>query len=149
MDAWIRFYPQIAGFFLDQQPNDARHSVYVADISSYARNKLRDALVITNPGTPCDDSYLTRRASDLVCVFANFEGFASFELPANLKAYPPSRFAALAHQVADAESMRDMLKEAIIKRIGCVYVTDGKAPNPWSRLPTYWEAEVDTVARLQ
>ena len=81
VDAWIRFYPRIAGFFLDQQPEDARHSVYVADISGYARSKLRDAVVITNPGRSCDESYLARRASDLVCVFANFEGYTATGSP--------------------------------------------------------------------
>ena len=45
--------------------------------------------------------------------------------------------------------MRSMLKEAIIKRIGYFYVTDGKPPNPWGRLPSYWEDEVDALARLQ
>ena len=39
-----------------------------------------------------------------------------------------------------------MLKEAIIKRIGYIYVTDGKLPKPWGRLPAYWEAEVDAVS---
>ena len=63
--------------------------------------------------------------------------------------YDPSHYAALVYQVADAESMSSMLKEAIIKRIGYIYVTDGKPPNPWGRLPAYWEAEVEAVMRLQ
>jgi hypothetical protein len=149
VDAWIRLYPRIVGFFLDQQPEDARHAAYIADISTYARSKLRDAIVITNPGIPCDESYLARRASDLVCVFANSEGFARFELPANLREYGASRCAALVYQVADAESMHAFLKEAIVKRIGHVFITDGKLPNPWNRLPAYWEAEVEAVTRLQ
>ena len=149
MDAWVRFYPGIVGFFLDQQPADARPSGYMAEIAGYARGKLRDALVITDPGFPCDEIYLTRHASDLVCVFSNFEGFASFELPANLRRYDSSRFAALVYQVGDAETMSSMLKAAIIKRIGFVFITDGKPPNPWGRLPAYWEAEVEALARLQ
>jgi hypothetical protein len=149
VDAWVRFYPGIVGFFLDQQPADARPSGYMAEIAGYARGKLRDALVITDPGFPCDEIYLTRHASDLVCVFSNFEGFASFELPANLRRYDSSRFAALVYQVGDAETMSSMLKAAIIKRIGFVFITDGKPPNPWGRLPAYWEAEVEALARLQ
>jgi hypothetical protein len=148
IDAWVRFYPQIVGFFLDQQPGDAGHAAYFAEVGTYARGKLRDALVITNPGIPCDEAYLARRASDLVCVFGNFEGFGPFEIPAYLKHYDPSHFAALVHQVADAEVMTSMLKEAIIKRIGYIYITDGKPPNQWGRLPAYWEAEVEAVSRL-
>ncbi len=149
IDAWVRFYPRIVGFFLDQQPWDAGHAAYYSEVGTYARGKLRDALVITNPGIPCDEAYLARRASDLVCVFANFEGFGPFELPANLKGYDPFHYAALVYQVADAESMTSMLEKAIIKRIGYIYVTDGKQPSQWGQLPAYWDAEVEAVRRIQ
>jgi hypothetical protein len=149
IDAWVRFYPRIVGFFLDQQPQDAGHAAYFAEIGTYARSRLRDALVITNPGIPCDEAYLARRASDLVCVFANFEGFGPFELPANIKGYDPSHYAALVYQVADAESMTSILEKAIIKRIGYIYVTDGKQPSQWGQLPAYWDDEVEAVRRLE
>ena len=149
IDAWVRYYPRIAGFFLDQQPREARYAAYFAEIGAHARSKLPDATVITNPGVPCDDSYLARRASDLVCVFSNYEGYGPFELPANLKEYEPSHFAALVYQVPDAEAMRAMLKEAIIKRIGYFYATDGKLPKPWGQLPAYWEAEVEALTHIQ
>ncbi len=120
IDAWVRFYPSISGYFLDQQPRDARHAAYLADISTYARGKVRGALIVTDPGSPCDESYLARRASDVVCVFASSGGLAPLDMPPELKAYDPSHFAA-----------------------------DGNGPNPWDRLPAYWEVEVDAVARLQ
>jgi hypothetical protein len=148
IDAWVRFYHPIGGFFLDQQPRDARHAAYLADISSYARGKFRDALIITNPGSPCDESYLARRASDVVCVFCSSESFALSEMPNDLRGYDPSHFAALAYQVKDAEAMRELLRQAIVKRVGYIYATDGKWPNPWDHLPAYWEAEVDAVIRL-
>ena len=74
IDAWVRFYPRIVGFFLDQQPREAGHTAYFIEIGAYARSKIRDAIVITDPGVPCDEAYLARRASDLICVFANFRG---------------------------------------------------------------------------
>lgn len=149
VDTWLRFYPRIAGFFLDQQPPDARHTAHIADIGAYIHEKMKDALVVTNPGTACDESYLARRASDVACIFDNFDGFPAFELPAHLRAYESARYAALVYQVADENTMASLLKEAIIKRIGWIYITDGKTPNPWNRLPAYWEAEVDAVMRLQ
>ncbi len=30
IDAWIRFYPQIRGFFFDQQPRESRHATFFA-----------------------------------------------------------------------------------------------------------------------
>ena len=43
--------------------------------------------------------------------------------------------------------MRSMVKDAIIKRIGYLYVSDAKPPTLWGKLPDYWEAEVDAVSR--
>jgi hypothetical protein len=149
IDHWIRHYPGIGGFFLDQQPTDARFAAYFADIAAHARNGVRDAMVIGNPGVPCDESFLARGAADTVCIFAKPDGFDAFELPGNLKGYDPSHLAALVYQVPDARAMRGLLKDAIIKRIGYFYVTDGRSPNPWGRVPAYWDDEVEAVARLQ
>jgi hypothetical protein len=104
--------------------------------------------VVTDPGVPCDEAYLARRASDVVCVFAHSD-YSRFELPANLKEFDSSHFSALVYQVADVRTMRPLLREAIIKRIGYIYVTDGKAPNPWGRLPSYWAAEVEAIRQIQ
>src|SRR5262249_6335701 len=107
INAWVRYYPQIAGFFFDQQPRepDFHHLDYYAEIRDYAKQRLRNPLVITNPGIACDAAYLAQSVSDVTCVFANFEGFAEFELPAPLRTYDPARFAALVYNLADAEAM--------------------------------------------
>jgi hypothetical protein len=149
IDAWVRFYPQIAGFFLDQQPAAGQHQAYFAEVADHARRKLPNARIITNPGVPCDEIFLARRISDLACVFANADGFDAFELPIALKTYSSSQCAALVYQVADAAAMRAAVKEAIIKGIGYLYVTDGKLPNPWAQLPPYWDEEVDAVMEVQ
>ncbi len=155
IDAWLHFYPRISGFFIDQQPVDPRHSAYIADIARYAREKLPNALIVSDPGAICDEAYLARRAADRICIFYNHEGFEQLELPPHLAAYDPSHFAALIYQVADEKTMRTFVREAIVKRIGSIYITDGKsAPdpaksNPWATLPSYWDAEVQTIAQLQ
>ena len=151
MDAWVRYYPQIAGFFFDQQPREAEfhHLDYYAELRTYAQAKLRDPLVITNPGIACDPAFLAQPISDATCIFANYEGFADFELPAPLRSYDAARFAALVYNVADVEAMRAAIKDAIVKKIGYIYVSDEKPPVQWGRLPAYWEAEVGAVARVQ
>jgi len=149
VDAWIRFYPQVRGFFFDQQPRDGREVAQFVELRDYAKQKLHDPLVITNPGIPCDAAYLAQAVSNVTCVFVNFQGFDQFELPETLKAYDPSRFAALPYNISDAETMRSMVKDAIIKRIGYLYVSDAKPPNQWGMLPIYWETEVDAVSRVR
>ena len=86
-------------------PKDVtRHTI--AELRDYVKEKLRDPLVITNPGIPCDEAYLAQAVSNVTCVFVNYEGFDQFELPAPLKVYDPSRFAALPYNIADTETMR-------------------------------------------
>jgi spherulation-specific family 4 protein len=148
VDTWVRYYPQIRGFFFDQQPREGRYVVHFAELRDYARQKLRDPLVITNPGVPCDEAYLAQAVSDVTCVFVNYQGFEQFEPPATFKAYDPSRFAAMPYNISDVETMRTVVKDAIIKRIGYLYISDAKPPNQWGKLPVYWEAEVDAVSRL-
>jgi hypothetical protein len=149
VDSWVRFYPQIRGFFFDQQPREGRSAPVYAELRDYVKQKLHDPLVISNPGVPCDAAYLALSVANVTCVFVNFQGFNQFELPATLKGYDPPHFAALPYNISGVESMQTAVKDAIIKRIGYLYVTDAKPPNQWDKLPVYWEAEVDAVSRVR
>ncbi len=148
IDRWVRFYPQVHGFFFDQQPREGQHAAIYTRIRDHARQKLHDPLVITNPGIPCDEAYLANAVSNVTCVFQNFEGFDQFELTAALKVYDPTRFAALPYNIASQDAMRALIKDAILKRIGYLYISDAKPPNQWNTLPKYWEDEVDAVSHL-
>jgi Spherulation-specific family 4 len=149
VDTWIRFYPQIRGFFFDQQPRESHDALHFAELRDYVKQKIADPLVITNPGVPCDDAYLAQAVSNVTCVFVNYQGFDQFELPAPLKAYDPARFAAMPYNIPDAAAMRAVVKDAIIKGIGCIYISDAKPPNQWGKLPAYWDAEVEAISRLR
>ena len=54
IDRWVELYPQISGFFFDQQSSEARDVAFYSAIRDYARQKIKDALVIDNPGA-CDE----------------------------------------------------------------------------------------------
>ena len=41
--------------------------------------------------------------------------------------------------------MREMLALAVTRPCELVFVTDGRGPNPWDRLPSYWASEVTAV----
>jgi hypothetical protein len=143
---WVDLYPQINGFFLDQQSIDARDVVFYTEIRNDARQKIKDALVINNPGAICDVSYFARGVSDVTCIFATFEGFDQLSPPAQFWQYNPSRFAALPYQITDAKTMRLVISDALVKRIGYLYISDAaKGSNPWAQLPAYWDEEVEAV----
>ena len=148
IDRWVEFYPQIHGFFLDQQSSQARDVASYSTIRDYARQKIKDALVINNPGTMCDEVYFAQAISDVTCIFASFEGFDQLSPPVPLWQYNPSRFAALPYQIIDAKTMRQVISDAIVKRIGNLYISDApKGDNPWAQLPVYWDDEVEAVNR--
>ena len=49
----------------------------------------------------------------------------------------------------DAAAMeKDLLLEHVRRRLGNLYVTDARGPNPWDRLPPYWGDEVEAVQRV-
>ncbi len=148
IDRWVEFYPQISGFFFDHQSTQARDVSFYLEIRDYARRKIKDSLVINNPGAVCDEVYFAQAVSDVTCIFASFEGFNQFSPPALLWQYNPSRFAALPYQIADTKAMSQVINDAIIKHIGYLYISDApKGGNPWAQLPVYWDDEVEAVIR--
>jgi hypothetical protein len=149
IDRWVEFYPQVAGFFFDQQSTSARDVPYYLKARDHGRSKIKNALVITNPGVICDEEYFAQAVSDVTCIFANFEGFDQLNPPLPLKQYSPSRFAALSYQIKDVKAMHQVISDAVVKRIGFLYISDApKEDNPWAQLPSYWDEEVDAVSRV-
>jgi hypothetical protein len=148
MERWIKFYPRLHGFFFDQQASDADKATYYAALYKYAGQKVPKALVVTNPGTACAPEFLSRPAADLINLFENVKGFDEFELPAWAKKHPAQRFAALVSATDSAKQMQRRIRTAVTKGLGVIFVTDGKLPNPWDHLPSYWEAEVKAIAQV-
>lgn len=148
IDRWVRLYPEIKGIFLDNQSTKPEHVGYYAGLRDYVRAKIAGGVAVTNPGAVPDEAYLSRRAVDTAVIFEVEEGFKSFRMPSWSGRYEARRFAALPYGVADAEAMRDAIRETVVKEIGHLFVTDGALPNPWDHLPDYWDDEVEAVAAV-
>ncbi len=148
IDRWVRFYPDIQGIFFDAQASAAEHVHLYAALRTFVRQEIREAVSITNPGTICAEEYFARSAVDVAVVFENHEGFETFELPAWARNYQDRQFAAIPYAVKSAEHMKDDARLAVLKGIRYLYVTDDVLPNPWDRLPYYWDAEVEFVKRV-
>ena len=106
IDRWFAFYPQINGFFFDQQSTEPRDVHTYLEIRDYAGEKVKEPLLINNPGAICDEAYFAQSVSDVICIYSGYEGFDQFSLPASLWQYEPSRFAAIAYQIRDVKGMR-------------------------------------------
>jgi hypothetical protein len=71
--------------------------------------------------------------------------FSTYHRPAWTAKYPADRFAALLYNVDSRERMKTNVLDMQAQGIGYCFITDGKWPNPWERLPRYWGDEVEAV----
>lgn len=144
VDRWLRLYPGVRGIFFDEQASAAEHVAYQKGLYDHVRGVRGLELVVTNPGTTCDEGYVARSAADVVCVYEGPRGgFVDRPaIPRWVAKYPPSRSCVLEYGVPTADAMRSFVAEAARSGVGCVYVTDAPGPMPWDRLPRYWADEL-------
>lgn len=147
VDQWVRFYPGIQGIFFDEQASGTEQLEQLATLYEHVRKTHKLSLVVTNPGTICDEKYLTRPVTDVACIFEAHEHWDKFTPPSWTKELKPERFAALAYQVSAAD-LPMYLRQAKERRLGWIYITDDQGTNPWDQLPTYWEEELKELAKL-
>jgi Spherulation-specific family 4 len=147
VDTYLRFYPDIQGIHFDEQSSDVKDVDYYAELYRYVRERIPQAIVVNNPGTMCAPEYVSRPTSDVVCMFERDRAFEEFRPPAWASRFPASRFCVQAYHVDTEAQMKQALRRAAQLRIGYVYITDDQGPNPYDRLPSYWEAEVEAVRR--
>ena len=148
VDTFLRFYPEIQGFHFDEQSSDQRDVDYYAELYQYVHRRIPNALVITNPGTSCDPGYASRPAADIITLREHDLGFQDYQVPAWTARFSGLRFCIQAHSVRSEQEMKQSLRRAAELRIGNVFVTDDSGANPYDRLPSYWDAEVEVVRRV-
>jgi hypothetical protein len=145
VDRWVRFYPGVHGIFFDEQASAAEQVPYYASLYEHVRKASGLSLVVSNPGTACAEEYLVRPAADIICLVEVTKDFSAYRPPPWTAQYPTRRFAALLNGVDTSEHMKKYIQGMGERKIGACYVTEGRLPNPWDRLPRYWEAEVAAV----
>ena len=147
VDQWVRFYPGIQGIFFDEQASGTEQLEQLASLYEHVRKTHKFSFVVTNPGTICDEKYLTQPVSDVACLYEGHERWDRFTPPAWTKDLKPDRIAALAYQVPAAD-MPKHLRQAQDRRLGWIYITDDRGSNPWDQLPSYWEDELKELRKV-
>ena len=145
VDSWLHFYPDVQGIFFDEQPSGAEHAAFANECFAYARDRIDDAVLVTNPGVICAREYLAGADAPTVCMFEHHEGFEKYRLPDWAERMPRHRFAVLLYGVKTADEMHHALESALLKGAGFIYITDHSGPMPWGGLPSYWKDEVASV----
>jgi hypothetical protein len=142
--AWTKMYPEIQGYFLDEQTSDAGHVDYYRKLVAAAKAARPNGTVVSNPGNPCDAGYFAKGGPDVLCTFENSSPLAEFKGDAISAA--ANRRIGLAHSLHPRAKLEPLLDLAANKQLGWVFLTDGVMPNPWDRLPSFWDNLVAAVA---
>lgn len=147
MDRWADFYA-VDGIFVDEMTNDGSQAslAYFGSLLAHVRARYPQWQIIGNPGTSTRESYLTAPTADVLVTFEHHTGYPTLIPDAWTRRHPSTAFAHLCYGVPSPDSMAQYLALARSRRATWIYVTDDVLPNPWDRLPTYWE---DQVARVR
>jgi hypothetical protein len=135
----------VADILLDETPGEEAALPYYQALVAHVRG-ARGGLVALNPGRVPAAAYAG--LADLLIVFeGDYEAYRSFQVPDWIHTFPPERFAHLVYGVPGDAEMGDVVHRNARQHAGYLYVTDGRLPNPWSRLPGYWSGELRAIER--
>lgn len=132
----------VAGIFLDQVSGAGSELDYYLRIVDQVRT-AQASLVALNPGIYPIEHYA--RLGDLLVTFeGDYDSYGQLRIPPWASDYPADLFWHLVYGTpkVDASSVLDFARS---RGAANVYVTDGRLPNPWDRLPTYWAAAVEAI----
>ncbi len=124
------FYPELNGIFFDQMANQPGTESYYEQAADYAQSKSL-AFIVNNPGTRVPSSHIEIGNN---IVIREDEGLPDPEEFCR-HSYPREKVGLLAHGVKKIESYVEKVKHCV----GWLFVTDDVMPNPWDKLPVYFE----------
>ncbi len=124
---WLRWYPEIKGFFIDQVATGREKLRYYRRIYKFIKRRGKYTVVLS-PGAPVYRKYY--RYADLVITSVN--NFAYFE---GCNTQIPEKNGCILYNV----SYDDMLDKLSTENTKFIYLTDDTDPNPFDQLPSYIE----------
>ena len=148
INAYHDFY-QIDGIFVDEVNNVGAQGVLTYYRTVYDHVKSLDSSweIMGNPGTNTAEAFLALPAFDRLVISEEFASlYADFQASDWVAHRESSSFVHLIHSESDTTSMAAHLEYAVSQNAGGIYITDDSLPNPWDRLPSYWQNEVQIVA---
>ncbi len=132
----------VDGIFFDEAASDCAGLPYLAALSGDLKARDPAQLVALNPGTRPDACYM--EIAEIVVTFEGDYGTLLREPtpPSWMRCYPAARFWQIVYGVPNAEAMARVLALAGDRHAGHLYITDATLPNPYGRLPAYWDSEL-------
>ncbi|TRW14469.1 spherulation-specific family 4 protein [Glacieibacterium frigidum] len=148
----------VDGIFVDEKgpltPTTAEADVLSFYQLVYHGIKAVDAAweITGNPGTAASEALLWTGATGAADNLVTFENvgseFASVGPPPYQAEYDASRFGALLIETDPGFDLENSLALASSRNFGQIYFTDDARPNPYDRLPSYWDEQVSAVKKF-
>ena len=139
INAYKNWY-SVDGMFVDEVSTDLAHIAYYRQVASYVRARP-GGFVVLNSGTFPHEEYA--QLADVLCVFdGSHSDHVIRQLPEWVFGYPAAKFWHIVYDAATTEAMKQSVAASKHRNAGYVYVTDGRLPNPFGQLPSYWLDEL-------
>ena len=148
INAYDAFY-DIDGIFIDEMNNRGAQGVlnYYGEIYDHVKSIDATWELMGNPGTNTSEVFLTWPVVDRLVITENLANvYTDFVADQWVSRYDSAAFVHLVHTEPDVGMLKSHLESAVSQNAGAIYITDDVLPNPWNRLPTYWQAELQSIA---
>lgn len=136
------------GVFLDEVSNDLADLGYYQSVRAYVDNLKPGSVIIGNPGTPYlnnpsgQQQYTPTDYLEAFNILVSFESVAQEYLNeyvhfAYLEQSTPEAIAHIIYAQSDWDNT--LFDLAISRGAGVLYISDDTLPNPYDRLPHFWQ----------
>jgi hypothetical protein len=147
VEADVRHYQAwygVTNIFLDEVASDRGQVAYYQRLSDYVHGLDSGAVVVLNPGTYPAQAYMS--IGDVVLAYeGTYADYLRLRIPGWAKHYPAASFAYVIYSTPRSQ-LTTVVRSALSRGAGDLYVTNGSGAARYGALPGYWSAENATVA---
>ncbi len=139
IDRWLEFYPDIKGFFIDEVEPTSDQLEYYRELVDYIRGISPSLTIVLNAGRVPENTEFFNLADRVVVYEGDF-----LHKPQKICDVNPDKSSIIVYNASEA------VMKAILYTEDCAdyYVTDDAPPNPYDRLPIYFDEEVSTLSQI-
>jgi hypothetical protein len=151
---WYSCYPQLDGFYFDNQPTDDAHVTDCKNLFDKVRslNRTRPLIIVSAPRTPCVEGYLKLAKPNILCTNYSSENPESFTPSVWIYKYDRRQFSTVLFGVNanDPASLPNFIRSAAEKHFGWIFATTQADYNPghWQSLPSTWDRSVQVMQAM-